>query len=65
MKHSRTIIILGGSFAGIKAAWDLRHLLSNNHKIILISNKNKTIFRASFPRVVFEDLQLKKLTLDL
>jgi NADH dehydrogenase FAD-containing subunit len=26
---SKTIIIVGGSFAGIKAAWDLRHLLDN------------------------------------
>lgn len=27
----KTTVIVGGSFAGIKAAWDLRHLLDPAH----------------------------------
>lgn len=62
---SKTIIIVGGSFGGIKAAWDLRKRLDQHHKIILISNKRHTIFRASFPRVIFEGVDPKELTLNL
>src|SRR6266852_4241537 len=62
---TRTIIIVGGSFAGIKAAWDLRHLLDEKHRILIISDKPRTIFRASFPRVIFENLDLEKITMDL
>lgn len=59
------IIIVGGSFAGIKVAWDLRLKIPRRHRIILISDKPKTIIRASFPRVVFEDVPLDELAFDL
>src|SRR6476660_9501319 len=62
---AKTIIIVGGSFAGIKAAWDLRHLLDEQHRILILSDKPRTTFRASFPRVVFENLDLEKITMDL
>src|SRR6185295_6282464 len=62
---TKTIIIVGGSFAGIKAAWDLRHLLDDKHRILILSDKPRTTFRASFPRVVFENLDLEKITMDL
>ncbi len=61
----KTIVIVGGSFAGIKAAWDLRHRLDAPHRILLLSDKPRTTFRASFPRVVFENLDLEKITMDL
>ncbi|MFO1500220.1 MAG: FAD-dependent oxidoreductase [Verrucomicrobiota bacterium] len=62
---SRTTIIVGGSFAGIKAAWDLRHLVPDGHRILILSDKPRTTFRASFPRVIFEGVDLESLTMDL
>ena len=62
---AKTIIIVGGSFAGIKAAWDLRHLLDDKHRILIISDKPRTTFRASFPRVLFENLDLETITMNL
>jgi len=64
-KQASDIVIVGGSFGGIKSAWDLRNRLPRRHRITLISDKPKTIFRASFPRVVFDDIPLEELTLDL
>jgi sulfide:quinone oxidoreductase len=62
---TKTIITVGGSFAGIKAAWDLRHLLDDTHRILLLSDQPRTTFRASFPRVLFENLDLEKITMHL
>jgi sulfide:quinone oxidoreductase len=59
------VVIVGGSFAGVKAAWDLRLKIPRRHRIILVSDKPKTIIRASFPRVVFEDVPLEALAFDL
>lgn len=61
----REIIIVGASFAGIKCAWELRHRLPDNCKITIISNTPTTIFRASFPHVLFEDLSVEDITIDL
>src|SRR5215475_15088194 len=65
MASSKLIIIVGGSFAGIKAAWDLRHRLDASHRIHLVSDHQRTTFRASFPRVLFENLDPEKITMDL
>ncbi len=65
MLGNQTILVVGGSFGGIKTVWDLRNKLPRRHKIILMSDKPETIIRASFPRVVFEDLPLDELVLDL
>jgi len=65
MKSFFDIVIVGGSFGGIKSAWDLRNKLPRRHRITLISDKPETIIRASFPRVVFEDVPLEELALDL
>ena len=65
MKQVFDIVIVGGSFGGIKAAWDLHNKIPRRHRITLISDKPKTIIRASFPRVVFEDVPLEELALDL
>ena len=58
-------IVVGGSFAGIKTAWDLRNKLPRRHRITVISDKPKTIFRPSFPRVIFNDIAVEDLTVDL
>ena len=62
---AKSILIIGGSFGSIKAAWTLRHLLDDKHRVINISDKPRTTFRASFPRVIFENLDPKKITMDL
>ena len=62
---AKTVIIVGGSFAGIRAAWGLRHLLDDGHRILILSDRPRTTFRASFPRVLFENLDLEKITMDL
>ena len=64
-KLGSNIIVVGGSFAGIKTVWDLRSKLTTRHKITLISNKPKTVFRPSFPRVIFDDVNPEQLTMDL
>lgn len=61
----KQIFIIGASFAGIKCAWELRHRLSECNKITIISNKPQTVFRASFPHVLFEDVSVEALTMDL
>lgn len=65
MRRALEILIVGGSFAGIKTAWDLRNKISRHHRILLISDKPKTIIRASFPRVVFENVSTDQLAFDL
>src|SRR5580704_8527441 len=62
---SKTTVIVGGSFAAIKAAWDLRNRVDGNHRILMVSDKPRTTFRASFPRVVFEGLDPEQITMDL
>ncbi len=62
---TKTILIIGGSFGSIKAAWTLRHLIEEKNRIIIISDKPRTTFRASFPRVIFENLDPEKITMDL
>lgn len=59
------VIIVGASFAGIKCAWELRHRLAKNCQITIISNQPTTVFRASFPHVIFDDTKIENLTLDL
>lgn len=65
MKKAVRIVIIGGSWGGLATAWYLRERLPKNYEIQLISDQPKTIIRASFPRVIFEDLPLKELEFDL
>jgi len=62
---AKTILLIGGSFGSIKAAWTLRHLLDEKHRIVIISDKPRTTFRPSFPRVIFDNLDPEKITMDL
>src|ERR1017187_4986246 len=43
----------------------LRHLLDDGHRILILSDRPRTTFWASFPRVLFENLDLEKITMDL
>ncbi len=65
MRRALDILIVGGSFGGVKTAWDLRNKIPRHHRISLISDKPKTILRASFPRVVFEGVPTERLAFDL
>jgi len=65
MRRALDLLIVGGSFAGIKTAWDLRNKIPRHHRITLISDKPKTTIRASFPRVVFEGIPTEQLAFDL
>lgn len=65
MTVSSEIVVVGGSFAGIKTAWELRNRLARRHRITVLSNKPRTIFRPSFPRVIFDDVPVEDLTMDL
>lgn len=65
MSTAKSIIVVGASFAGLKCAWELRHRLPDSCRITLLSNKPKTIFRASFPHVIFGETKIDQLTLDL
>jgi sulfide:quinone oxidoreductase len=60
-----TTLVVGASFAGIKAAWELRNRLTEEHRILLLNDHENTIIRASFPHVVFEDVSLDKMTIRL
>ena len=60
-----TTIIVGASFAGIKAAWELRNRLTEEHRILLLNDHDRTVIRASFPHVVFEERGLDKMTIHL
>jgi sulfide:quinone oxidoreductase len=64
-KDYKNIVIVGSSFAGIKCAWELRHRLTDKSKIILISDKPTTVFRASFPHILFGDTTVESLSMDL
>lgn len=64
-ESSLEIVVVGGSFAGIKMAWELRNRIHSRHKITLIAENGTTIFRPSFPRVVFDDAPLSQMTMDL
>src|SRR3989344_6417432 len=63
--QKKTIIIVGSLFGGIKCPWELRRRLKDGWKIQLISDKPQTIFRASFPHVIFGDTKVRDLTMDL
>ncbi len=57
------IVIVGGGFGGLSAAYELKHLLHGKHEITLISDETSFTFIPSLPWVAFnlrklEDVQL-------
>ena len=46
------IFVIGGGFAGIKAAKELGKNLSNNHEVYLIDKKDYTTMLPNLPEIV-------------
>lgn len=45
------IIVVGGSFAGLTAAYELRKKLGTEHQVLVLSNNPKFVFIPSMPWV--------------
>lgn len=43
------VVILGGSFGGVEAAYTLRQLLPRKHQVLLVSNSSFFVYRPSLP----------------
>jgi len=58
------IVVLGSSFGGITAAYDLRRILPSKHEVVLISNSNIFVFRPSLPWVALGVKEPSEITAD-
>ena len=60
------IVIVGGSFGGLTAAYDLRRLLSRHeHQITVISRERRFIFIPSLPWVAMGSKTIGDISFDL
>jgi sulfide:quinone oxidoreductase len=60
------IIVIGGSFGGLTAAFDLRRLLPRkNHEIILISRERRFVFIPALPWVAMGQKTISDISFDL
>ncbi len=60
------IIVIGGSFGGLTAAFDLRRLLPRkNHEIILISRERRFVFTPALPWVAMGQKSISDISFDL
>jgi len=60
------IVIIGGSFGGLNAAYDLRRLLPHKtHKITVISKESRFIFIPSLPWVAMGSKTLDRISFEL
>ncbi len=51
MRSGMKIVIIGGSFGGLTAAFELRRKLGREHEVTLISNSDRFVFIPSLPWV--------------
>jgi sulfide:quinone oxidoreductase len=47
------IVVIGAGLGGLPAAYEIRHLLTHQHRITLISNQPRFTFVPSLPWVCF------------
>lgn len=59
------IIVVGGSFAGLTAAFELRKKLGREHEVLVISNNPQFVFIPSMPWVVLGTRTARDVTFDL
>ena len=61
----KTILILGGGVGGLAAANELRRLLSDEHRVILVEKNPKHIFAPSFLWLMTGDRRPEQITQDV
>lgn len=61
----KTILILGGGIGGLMAANELRRLLPNEHRIVLIEKNSRHSFAPSFLWLMTGDRQPEQITRDV
>lgn len=59
------VVVLGGSFGGLHGALRLRKLLPKSHRIVLVNNSERFVFRPSLPWVVFGHRRPHEITADV
>ena len=59
------VVVIGAGLGGLPAAYELRHVLSRNHQITLISNQPKFTFVPSLPWVALGLKSLDRIQMDL
>jgi sulfide:quinone oxidoreductase len=59
------VVVIGAGLGGLPAAYELRHLLSNKHQVILISESDKFTFIPGLIRVALNLTSLSHVQLDL
>lgn len=62
---NKQVVIVGGNFAGVSAALELKHLLSGDVTVTVISKDNKFLFVPSLIWVPFGKRKPKDITFDL
>lgn len=61
----KTVLILGGGIGGLVAANELRHLLPNEHRIVLVEKNPQHAFAPSFLWLMTGDRQPQQITRDV
>ena len=61
----KTVLILGGGIGGLVAANELRHLLSNEHRIVLVEKNSRHAFAPSFLWLMTGDRRPEQITQDV
>ncbi|MCK6582505.1 MAG: NAD(P)/FAD-dependent oxidoreductase [Anaerolineales bacterium] len=61
----KTILILGGGIGGLVAASELRRLLSDEHRVVLIEKNPRQTFQPSFLWLMTGDRQPQQITRDV
>lgn len=59
------VVVLGSSFGGISAAYELRKALPREHEVLVVSNSSLFVYRPSLPFVALGTRQPGQITADL
>lgn len=59
------VVVLGAGLGGLPAAYELRHFLSSDHEVVVVSNQEKFTFIPGLIQVAFGQQDLGKIQLDL
>ena len=59
------VVVLGSSFGGITAAYDLRRILPPTHEVMLVSNSRLFVYRPALPWVALGVRSPREITADI